>query len=126
MLQGVMKHIIKWLLHPTVFRSVDIKVQCQHLPPNHSIKLFRNGITKLSCILGKKHKDICCILLRLIVDLPLPDGQASSHVIKAVHTLLDFLYLAQFPSHITNTLHHLQDSLALFHDNKAVFIDLST
>ena len=126
MLQGVMKHVIKWLSRPTVFGSVDINARCQRLPPNHSIKLFGNGITTLSRVSGKEHKDICRILLGLIVDLSLPGGQVSSRVIKAVRALLDFLYLAQFPSHTTNSLRRLQDSLALFHDNKAVFVDLGT
>ena len=67
---------------------------------------------------------MCWILLGLILDLPLPDGQASTQIIRAVCALLDFTYLAQFPSHTTNTLSQLQDSLACFHNNKSVFIDL--
>jgi hypothetical protein len=124
MLQGVMKYIIKWLFSLTIFGSLDIDAWCRCLPPNHSIMLFQKGITMLSLITGKEHKNICHILLRLIVDLSLPGGWASSRIIKAVCTLLNFLYLAQFPSHTTDTLHHLQDSLRLFYENKAVFIDL--
>jgi hypothetical protein len=41
-----------------------------------------------------------------------------------VRALLDFLYLAQFSSHTNETIRRLQDSLAAFHDNKAIFIDL--
>ena len=78
----------------------------------------------LSHLSGKDHKNICCVLLGLIIGLPLPGGQVSSHVIRAVRALLDFLYLSQLPSHTTDTLRRLQDSLALFHDNKAVFVDL--
>jgi hypothetical protein len=80
----------------------------------------------LSHLLGNKHKNICHVLLGLIVGLPLPGGQASSHIVWAMHTLLNFLYLSQLPSHTTDTLCWLQDSLALFHDNKAVFVDLGT
>ena len=39
--------------------------------------------------------------------------------------VLDFLYLTQYTSHTNETLHQLQDSLAEFHNNKAIFIDLS-
>lgn len=126
MLQGVMKHIIKWLSSPTVFGSLGLDVRCRSLPPNHSIMLFPKGITTLSRISGKEHKDICRILLGLVVNLSLPGGQVSSRVIKATRALLDFLYLAQFPSHTTDTLHRLQESLARFHENKAVFVDLGT
>ena len=80
----------------------------------------------LSHLSGKDHKNICCVLLGLIIGLPLPGGQASSHIVQDVHALLNFLYLSQLLSHTTDTLRRLQDSLALFHDNKAVFVDLST
>jgi hypothetical protein len=43
---------------------------------------------------------------------------------KAVRALLDFLYLAQFTSHTSETIHWLQDSLTTFHNNKGIFIDL--
>ena len=125
-LQGVMKYIVQWLSSPTVFGSLDIDARCRSLPPNHGIKLFPKGITTLSHITGKEHKAICRILLGLVVDLSLPGGRASSRVIKAVRALLNFLYLAQFLSHTTDTLRHLQDSLRLFHENKAVFVDLGT
>ena len=67
---------------------------------------------------------MCAILLGLIIDLPLPCALNSSRIIKAVHVLLDFLYLAQYTSHTNETIHRLQDSLAAFHNNKAIFIDL--
>jgi len=41
-----------------------------------------------------------------------------------VHALLDFLYLAQFPSQTANTIVRLEDSLSRFHNNKDVFVDL--
>jgi hypothetical protein len=126
MLQGVMKHVIAWLTSPTVFGPREINARCRTLPPNHNIRLFTNGITTLSRVSGQEHKDMYRIILGLIIDLPLLTGQVSSRVIKAVRALLDFLYLAQFPSHTTETLIHLQDSLAHFHDNKSVFVDLGT
>ena len=126
LLQGVMKHLVRWLSSPTVFGSADINARCRCLPPNHSITHFETGITTLSHLSGKDHKNICRVLLGLIIGLPLPGGQASSHVVRAVRALLDFLYLSQLPSHTTDTLRRLQDSLALFHDNKAVFVDLGT
>jgi hypothetical protein len=44
-------------------------------PPNHHLKLFSKGITTLSHISSKEHKNICSILLGLVVNLPLPHGQ---------------------------------------------------
>ena len=94
------------------------------MPPNHHVRIFPNGITTLSWVSGQEHKDITCLLLGLIVDLPLPSGQVTSCVVRAVRALLDFLYIAQFPSQTTTTIIQLEESLARFHNNKAVFLDL--
>ena len=67
---------------------------------------------------------MCMILLGLIIDLPLPCAVNSSRMMKAVRALLDFLYLAQFTSHTSETIRRLQDSLATFHNNKGIFVDL--
>ena len=123
MLQGVMKHLICWVIN--IFGASAIDAQCKSIPPNHKILLFPKGITILSCVLGQEHKKMCSILLGLIVDLPVPGGLDSSRVVKAVRTLSDFLLLAQFQSHTSDTLSWLEESLAVFHDNKAVFVNLS-
>ena len=98
--------------------------RCQSLPPSHHITLFPKGITILSRVMGTEHKNICRILIRLVINLRLSHRQSSACVVKAVHALLDFLYLAQFPSYTSDTLEHLDDSLARFHHNKSVFVDL--
>jgi hypothetical protein len=125
-LQGVAKHIITWLASPTVFGPAQIDARCRLMPPNHNITLFAKGFTWFSRVTGQEHKNMCRILLGLIIDLPLPDGQISSRVVKAVRALLDFLYLAEYPSHTSETLQRLHESLARFHDNKEVFVDLGT
>jgi hypothetical protein len=67
---------------------------------------------------------MCAIILGVIVDLPLLGGLNSLHLVKAVCAMLDFLYLAQYMSHTNETLCQLQDSLAEFHNNKLIFVDL--
>jgi len=64
------------------------------------------------------------ILLGLIINLSLPCAVNSSHMMKVVHGLLNFLYLAQFTSHTSETIHWLQDSLITFYNNKGVLINL--
>ncbi len=123
MLQGVMKHLILWLTHPNIFGSAEINACCRSLPPSHHITHFPHGITNLSWVSGKQHKDMCQILIGLIINLSLPGGQVPSRVIRAVHVLLDFLYITQLPSQTTDTLDRLDNSLQLFHQNKTVFAD---
>ncbi|KAF8261178.1 hypothetical protein EI94DRAFT_1773493 [Lactarius quietus] len=123
LLQGVMKHVVTWITHPLVFGMTDVNARCWSLPPNHHTTLFIKGLP-FSRVTGKEHKDICRILIGLITDLPLPGGHSPVHVVRAVHAALDFVYLAQYPSHMTDTLWLLEDSLTRFHDNKDTFIAL--
>jgi hypothetical protein len=124
LLQGVLKHILSWITHPAVFGGAVINAQCRSVPPNHHITIFTKGITSLSRVTGKEHKAMCSFLMGLITDLPLWGGQTSSRVVKAVRAILDFIYLAQFPSQTTDTLNRLEASLSQFHENKGVFLDL--
>ncbi|KAG1893712.1 uncharacterized protein F5891DRAFT_1131171 [Suillus fuscotomentosus] len=71
--------------------------------------------------LYQEHSQICQFLLGIIVDIRLPGNLASSRLLKAVHGLLDFLYLAQYPSHSSETLILLDEARTLFHDNKDIF-----
>ena len=122
LLQGIFKHLVAWLLN--TFGPIEIDARCRSLPPNHHVTAFAKGISRLSRVSGKEHKNMSRILVGLIMDLPVPDGQVSPRIIAAVRALLDFLYLAQFPSHTTTTMARLEDALTRFHTNKDVFVDL--
>ena len=63
---------------------------------------------------------MCRILLGLVIDLPLPGGAFNVYLIQAVCAFLDFLYLAQYPVHTNETLELPKDTLACFHDAKAL------
>ena len=126
MLQGVMKHVIKWITSRTVFGSAVINARCRALPQNHHITQLSKGVGMFSRVSGQEHKNMCRVLLGLILDLPLPGGLVSSRLIKAVRAILDFLYLAQYVSHTSETLERLNNSLSRFHENKAILIDLGT
>ncbi|KAH9040246.1 hypothetical protein EDB84DRAFT_1647334 [Lactarius hengduanensis] len=118
LLQGVMKHLIAWLTNSSAFGSAQIDARCRSLPPNHHIKIFARGISTLSRVSGLEHKQMCRILLGLVIELPLPSGGSSARVIRTMRALLDFLYLAQLPSHTSETLLRLEESLAQFHEDK--------
>ncbi|THH07832.1 hypothetical protein EW146_g9195 [Bondarzewia mesenterica] len=120
--QGVIKHLISWL--KSAFGPSEIDARCLRMPPNHSIHFFSRGISPLSRISGTKHKDICCILLGLVVDLQLPNNLSPHRLIRAVRALLDFTYLAQYPSHSTETLQYMENALHQFHNNKDILVQL--
>ena len=123
LLQGMMKHVIKWIIK--TYSSAAIDLWCKAIPLYHKTPLFTKGIVTLSQVSGQEHKRICTIILSVIVDLPLLGRLNSLHLVKVVHTMLDFLYLAQYTSYTNETLCQLQDSLAKFHNNKPIFVDLS-
>ena len=97
LLQGVMKHLIEWVSKPLMFGQQCIDTQCQLIPPNYQMALFPRGITSLTCVTGKEHKNMCWILLGLIVNLPLADSSSLAWLLRAMHGLLDYLYMAQLP-----------------------------
>ncbi|KAJ7315767.1 hypothetical protein DFH08DRAFT_820345 [Mycena albidolilacea] len=120
--QGVIKHLISWLKEAC--SEVEIDAHCRRLLPNHNIHLFMNGISDLNRVTGKEYDQIPRFLLGIILDIPLPNGISRDRLIAAVRGLLDFLNLAQYPMHTSETLQLQTDALQIFHENKSVFIKL--
>ena len=120
--QGVIKHVVNWI--KSIFGASEIDARCRRLPPNHNLRHFAKGITTLSQVTGQEHSDICRILLGLIIGMNLPGNRSPVRLLHAVRSILDFLYLAQLPTHTTETLCHLKAALARFHENKSIFVDL--
>ena len=67
---------------------------------------------------------MCRILLGLIIDMRTLQNTSAVRLVRAVRSVLDFLYIAQFPSQTDETLTLLTESLSTFHDNKEVFKEL--
>jgi len=122
MYQGNIKHLISWIQQACGEEEIDAR--CRRLPPNHNIRLFLKGISSLSRVTGTEHDQICRFLLGIVIDIKLPNQVSTARLLRAVRGLLDFLYLAKFPVHTTETLQQLNDALCMYHDNRQVFIDL--
>ncbi|KAJ7136421.1 hypothetical protein C8R43DRAFT_1089450 [Mycena crocata] len=120
--QGIIKHLIGWLKES--LGEAELDARCRRLPPNHNIRLFMKGISKLNRVTGREHAQISRFLLGIILDIRLPDGLSSMRLVQAVRAVLDFVYLAQYPMHTTETLDILEDARLRFHENKAIFVDL--
>jgi hypothetical protein len=122
MYQGVIKHIISWATEACGRAEIDAR--CRRLPPNHNIHLFLKGITTLSRVSGKEHAKMCQILLGLVINISLPNNLFNIPLIRAIRAILDFLYLAQYPVHTSETLKLMEDSLANLHQHKHIFVQL--
>jgi hypothetical protein len=64
------------------------------------------------------------IFLGLIAGLPVSNGHSPDRLVWVTRAILDFLYLAQLPSHNDDTLQDLEDALTTFHTNKSIFVNL--
>ncbi|KAG1807487.1 uncharacterized protein BJ212DRAFT_1303449 [Suillus subaureus] len=120
--QGIIKHLIKWIKEACSEPEID--AHCHRLPPNHNIRLFLKGISNLSHVSGMEHNQICHFLLSIVTGIQLPGNLNNACLTHAIHAILDFLYLTQYPSHTDQTLVLLDDALTHFHDNKDIFLDL--
>ena len=116
--QGVVKHLIGWLRAACGDSVIDERVR--QLPPNHSIRIFNKGITSLSRVSGTEHRQISSFLLGILIDVHLPDGASPIPLIRVTRSILDFLYLAQYPIHTSETLVTLEHVLDGFHNNKYI------
>lgn len=119
--QGVMKHLIGWLTDIVGANEIDARVR--RLPPNHTIRIFCKGISTLSRVSGTEHKQMCMFIIGVVTDIPGLSIHQSNMLLAATRALLDFLYLACYPIHSSDTLVQLDESLAAFHEHRQIFID---
>lgn len=114
--QGVFKHLVGWCQKALGPTKLDERIRC--LPPAFGLRHFKNGFSALSQISGPERKQMAKILLGCLV------GSMPKSGIQAVTALLDFIYIAQYPAHDTDTLHYLQDALERFHQHRHYFLQV--
>ena len=114
--QGVFKHVVEWCQAILGEKTLDQRIRV--LPNGHGLRQFKKGISNLSQISGSQRKNMAKILMGCIHDIMAPSG------VKAVKALLDFIYLAQYPTHDEITLEYMQDSLEEFHKHKDYFVNV--
>ncbi|PPR02155.1 hypothetical protein CVT26_012116 [Gymnopilus dilepis] len=120
--QGLLKHLISWIR--AVCGDAEIDARCRRLPPNHCIRLFFNGISHLSRVTGTEHDQISRFLLALVADIRLPNGHSNAQLVRSVRAVLDFINLARYPIHSTETLNQMDNALQAFHANRGIFVSL--
>ncbi|KAG2030632.1 hypothetical protein BDR03DRAFT_936606 [Suillus americanus] len=88
------------------------------LPLCYSLCHFKNGWSSLGQIGGKDCKHMAHILLGRMI------GKVPRDVIISYRSLLDFIYLAQYPSHDNDILVYMEKALKDFHHHKNILFNL--
>ena len=114
--QGVFKHVLEWC--GVLMDEEELDCHICTLPPAFGTRHFKNGISSLSQVSGSERKDMARILLGCLV------GRIPNDVMLTFRALLDFIYLAQYPTHDDTTLKYMTDALELFHKHKDVLVEL--
>ena len=70
--QGMVKHLVKWLA--AAYGSAELDAHCKRVPPNHHIRLFKNGIMSLMHVTGREHNKMSRLLLGIIADAHVVSG----------------------------------------------------
>ena len=104
-----MDHPVEWAKAWLGNEELDRRISV--LQPRVGFRHFGNGFTRFRQHTGKETKDIERVFLCIIAG----HENVTEGIMKAMRTLLDFIYLAQYESHSTVTLEYLEDALRSFH-----------
>ncbi|KAF8577295.1 hypothetical protein K439DRAFT_1649123 [Ramaria rubella] len=117
--EGVFKsHLCSWCTSLSTESEVDAHFQAMTTHP--SLWHFKKGISTILQWSGAEYKHMEKTFVGLI------SGSVSQDALHVAHALLDFIYLAQYPSHSMTTLQHLHEALTCFHEHKdRLHIDLA-
>ncbi|KAI0717969.1 hypothetical protein C8Q72DRAFT_789441 [Fomitopsis betulina] len=115
--KGMFKdHLVKWT---TEGYTAEIDERFKRVPSYPGVRIFHRGISKVTQWTGNEYHQMQKVFLPILCGI-----HDDPHVITAARALMDFIFLAHYPAHSTNTLEAMKVALRNFHDNKDVFIDL--
>ncbi|KAI0711734.1 hypothetical protein C8Q76DRAFT_769459 [Earliella scabrosa] len=115
--KGVFKnHLVKWV---SKGKEDELDARFARVPPYPNLRIFSKGISKITQWTGNEDRQMEKVFIGLIDGL-----HDDPRVMICARAILDFIYLAHYPSHTFSTLRQMCDALETFHTNKKVFEDL--
>ncbi|KAG1851268.1 hypothetical protein C8R48DRAFT_750041 [Suillus tomentosus] len=107
-------HVLKWIKQ-IMGHELDIRFKSHH--KRTGIHHFSGGVSHVNQMTGREHRDIQHTIV------PTLWGVASPGFIRAVHAMIDFIYLAQNPLHTESSIASMAQALRDFHNNKQAILD---
>lgn len=107
-------HVYMWCKAIAGDSELDRRIKV--LPDHPDIKGFPKGISEISQWTGREAKAVQQVFVGILV------GTVNPRVLKATRAFIDFVYLASYSSHTTETLKRLQEALDEFHACKDAYI----
>jgi hypothetical protein len=116
--KGVFKdHLFKWTSYRRE-KEVDARYSC--MPSYRGLRHFQRGISGISQFTGNEYRQMEKVFIGVLCGLHDEDPR----ILASARGVLDFIYLASYPSHSEASLSGLQAALDAFHRHKQVFIDI--
>lgn len=109
-------HPLKWNTHLIGAKELDQRLVCQ--PQQVGARSFPKGISHISQMSGKEHRALERTHLAVVAGA---EG-VPMDVLKVTRSLMDYIYLAQYPSHDGQSLQELRDAISTFQRNKSAWI----
>lgn len=103
-------HPLVWCKAVLGAEELDRRFRCLHKRIGY--RHFAGGITHVNQMTGQEHHDIQRTIVAVIA------GAVSGGFLRAIRALIDFIYIAQYPSHTATTINMLTQALEKFHKNK--------
>ncbi|KAG2123152.1 hypothetical protein BD769DRAFT_1670232 [Suillus cothurnatus] len=107
-------HVLKWIKQ-IMGHKLDVRFKSHH--KRTGVRHFSGGVSHVNQMTGQEHRDIQRTIVLTLW------GMASPGFIRAVHAMIDFIYLAQNPLHTESSIASMTQVLQDFHDNKQAILD---
>ncbi|KAI6022354.1 hypothetical protein BKA83DRAFT_4054700, partial [Pisolithus microcarpus] len=103
-------HNVKWCITVTGLAELNIHFSLLQTPVGYC--MFADSISQLKQVMGHDHCTVQCYIIGAIA------SSVQQHFLIAVHSLLDFQYMAQAPEFTDDTLVRVANALQGFHNHK--------
>lgn len=111
-------HVFSWNL--TSLKAVELDTRVSSQIQLSGDRVFSNGVSHIHQMSGKEYRDLLRTHVSVVAGAP---NGGSSKLTIATRSIVDCIYLAQYPTCSERVLSAFDRSYALFQENKSVWIE---